>query len=101
MRFDPALIELILSGRKRKTTRKDAHAIGEEFVLKDGTGVKHRYRITDVERVLLSTVALKHYKEEGFESSLDFIRFWHRAYPIEGYVASKRVYMHSFEEVSA
>ena len=54
----------------------------------------HKFIITEVMHIQLGTVARTYFKEEGFDCSADFVKFWLTIHPFEPY---KLVHVHKFQ----
>jgi hypothetical protein len=87
------LIEASFEGRKTATTRsKIMGKPGDIFYLR---GIA--FEIFAVEKVRLEIVATERYKEEGFQSSNDFIKAWKLLHYVKGYDPQQMVFYHSYK----
>lgn len=84
-----------LAGNKTATTRTfKLGDVGDCFQLGGG-----HFQITNVTMITLGEVATKHYKDEGFSSTQEFINEWKQIHPIKGYVHSWLVCYHEFRRL--
>ena len=92
--FHHEMEKAIIENRKCCTSKnKKQGNVGDWFVINDNT-----YRLTFVLRCTLEEVATEYYKDEGVDSTEAFITMWNKLHPILGYVPTKLVYTHWFEE---
>ena len=57
------------------------------------------FKITSLTRQVLGDIAKYHYKEEGFNTTEEFIELWKRLHPRKGYDPKQIVWYHEFVEV--
>jgi hypothetical protein len=94
--FRDDMKRLIIEGKKTATSRSKRYLYErahDSFIIDNTWCI---IQVTSIERKRLGDVALNHYKEEGFESSEDFIKIWKEIHPGKGYRPLDRVYFHKF-----
>lgn len=88
--FNQEFRELILSGLKTCTSRNKRYGgEGDTFRIFGG-----KFEIYFIEKKRLDAVALYHYKQEGFDTSQDFVRFWRKLHPRKGFIPNQEVWVH-------
>jgi len=93
--FKEQFREVMLSGDKTFTSRtKKMGSYNDTFDVFSAT-----FRINDVCRMKLNTVAYAFYKEEGCKSPDDFINIWEKIHPRKGFDPEQWVFVHIFERI--
>ena len=79
-RFHPEMLQALLEGRKRCTTRREKIGQpGDRFVLKPGKDLLGiTFLIKDIRSLPFGTIASKYYICEGFKTEQAFRTFWVR-----------------------
>lgn len=94
--FADSMKDAAKRGDKTWTTRgKRYGGPGDWFVL-DG----FKFRIVEVRRMALGSVAAYHFKEEGFKSEAEFWALWKKLHPKAEVSVSERKWVHVFRRVS-
>ena len=90
----PNNVKSILAGKKTATSRTKIFGWpGDYFMIKDSY-----YQITRLNKKTLGEIAMNHFKDEGFNSTEEFIAEWEQIHPYKGFDASWEVYYHEFEK---
>lgn len=93
--FKEEFREVMLNGDKTFTSRtKKMGTYNDTFEIFGAT-----FRIKDVSRMTLNTVAHAFYKEEGCKLPDDFITIWQKIHPRKGFVPEQWVFVHEFERI--
>lgn len=93
--FNPWSKDKLDTDEKICTTRTKRYGYpGDYFYVK---GVK--YVLVEIRHISLNTVANDFYKEEGCESSGEFVQVWNDIHPFKGFVSEQIVYLHIFRKV--
>lgn len=91
--FKPIMISAILENRKSATSRTyQLGEIGDFFYVRGKC-----YVISSIVKMVLEGVAVKYYKEEGVNSTEDFVSLWNHIHPMKGYNPEQIVFTHFFK----
>jgi hypothetical protein len=99
--FHPELIRALFDCGKTQTSRiTPLGKEGDSFTLQHPETMETRdWQISDINRHTLHEVAMHMYKEEGFISENDFMRFWSKVYP-EHLNPQRKVFVHALTPVN-
>jgi hypothetical protein len=94
MPFQPEFKESMLTGKKTATTRTRRFGRPGDWFRQFG----HIFVLREVYELQLSRSIYCHYKEEGFDSPLEFRDFWNKLHPHIPYAQrpNRVVYLHNF-----
>jgi hypothetical protein len=85
----------IAEKKKFATTRTKRYGdVGDMFVV-DG----QRFELTEISRLRLSCVAIRHYKDEGCATPIEFIDIWKQIHHLRGWEPYRVVWLHMFRLV--
>ena len=90
--FRPEFKERMLAGRKTWTTRSKAYGEPGDTFLQFGAV----FELTAVTKLPLGTVAVHGHKQEGFETTEEFIKCWNELHPLRGYAPGEEKFVHKF-----
>lgn len=94
--FLPQFEDVMLSGKKRMTSRTKRY--GQVADVFDAFGAT--FLILAVEKMELGSVAVYHFKDEGFNCMSDFVNCWHYIHPRKGFDGDKKVWTHRFRKLN-
>jgi hypothetical protein len=94
--FKARFKESLLNDTKTWTSRTKRYGKkGDTF---DAFG--HEFEILGVEKRALWDIADNHYKEEGCESTIDFMKVWSKLHQRKGWHPYQRVFVHVFRRIT-
>ena len=93
--FDPSSRDGLLSGQQTSTTRRRIIGpAGTRFM-----AFGHTFEVVSVCRILLCTVAERHYRHEGYATREEFRLAWAARHPRRGWQPGQLVYHHVIRKV--
>jgi uncharacterized protein YqfB (UPF0267 family) len=95
--FAPKLHLPIRTGSKTKTARTKAYGSRGDVLRVQKSDPPMFLRVLHVHRVKLQSVAMLHFRQEGFSSPEGFIEAWNEIHPRTRYRPETLVYLHTFE----
>ncbi len=99
--FHPKMRKALREGRKNATTRTEPYGrVGDKLYVVDASGVAHgAIELVRVQKSTLQHVADDHFREEGFDSSSEFVEMWARIHPTHGFQGGRLVWFHVFRVI--
>jgi hypothetical protein len=93
--FRDDMVRAIENGMKCCTSRNKRYGDpGDHFMLRGKT-----YHLTSIQHYTLDHVAHGLFREEGTNSSAEFIALWEEIHPLKGFDPNQKVWTHFFEVV--
>jgi uncharacterized protein YqfB (UPF0267 family) len=89
--------DLLRSGAKTETTRATIYGTMGKILVVKRSDPTIFLRVLHVHRVTLQSVAMLHFRQEGFSFPEGFIEAWNEIHPRTRYRPETLVYLHTFE----